>query len=181
MDALADNLRRLRRKANLTQAALADLAGIPRATCAALEQPGTNPSLAVVVAIAKALDVGLDDLVIAMPEDRVIHCGPDQQQEFRAENSAFLARLVSPITSKGVQLSRVVMAPGCRSVGRPHPKGAQEFYYALTGTSVVTIADEVHEVKPGWLIQFPGHAKHVYANPGRTTVEAISAVVLHLG
>jgi quercetin dioxygenase-like cupin family protein/DNA-binding XRE family transcriptional regulator len=181
VDALADNLRRLRRKAELTQAALADLAGIPRATCAAMEQPGANPGVIAVAAVAKALEVSIDDLLTTAPEDRVIRVGPEQQQEYRAERGAFTARLVSPITSRGVQQSVIRMLPGCISVGRPHPSGAQEFLYVVSGTALVTVGSERVEVPSGWLVQFPGHLRHVYANPGRTAVEALSTVVLHLG
>ena len=102
MDTLADNVRRLRRKAELTQAALADLAGIPRATCAALEQADANPGIQAVAAVAKALEVTIDELLAPTAAGRVIRVGPEQQQEYRAERGAFTSHLISPITSKGV-------------------------------------------------------------------------------
>jgi len=76
-------------------------------------------------------------------------------QDYRAEAGRFVARLVSPIASNGVQIHHVTMQPGCRSVGRPHPLGAQEFFYALTGTAHLQIEDEVVEIPAGSLVQFP--------------------------
>lgn len=180
MDALADNLRRFRKAADLTQAQLAEAAGLPRATVANLEQPGMNPSLATVLAVAKVLDVSLDELVTPVPAERHFLTTPATQQEYRAEHGAFTARLVSPISSSGVQMHHVRMAPGCRSVGRPHPKGAQEFFLTLMGTAVITIDDEPVTIPAGHLVQFPGHRRHIYANPGQEAVEAVSVVVLHL-
>ena len=180
MDALADNLRRLRKQADLTQAQLAEAAGLPRATVANLEQPDMNPSLATVMAVAKVLEVTVDELVTPVPAERHFLTSPATQQEYRAEHGAFSARMVSPITSSGVQMHHVRMTPGCRSVGRPHPKGAQEFFLTLHGTAVITIDDEPVTVPAGHLVQFPGHRKHIYANPGQEPVEAVSVVVLHL-
>ena len=181
MDAtLADNLRRLRKQAGLTQAGLADRCGLPRATLASLEQPGANPALATVLRVAKALDVAVDELVRPQPERRHHKVSPAEQQEYRADKGRFAARLVSPIASKGVQISAVSLQPGCDSVGRPHPEGAQEFFYCHSGTATLRIAEEVVEVEAGALVQFPGHKRHVYINHGKDTVSAISVVVLHL-
>ncbi|MBA3936445.1 MAG: helix-turn-helix transcriptional regulator [Planctomycetes bacterium] len=182
MDALAPNLRRLRKQGKFTQAQLADLAGLPRATLATMEQEGANPGIHAVLAVAKALGVSLDELLVLPPEHRHYHVAPAEMQEYRAEAGRYVARLVSPITSKGVQIHHVTMQPGCVSVGRPHPIGAQEFYYGLTGTSLLIIEDESVEVRTGHLVQFPGHRRHVYRNPDqRTVATAISTVVFRMG
>jgi transcriptional regulator with XRE-family HTH domain len=181
MDALAENLRRLRKQAGLTQAELADSCGLPRATLASLEQPGANPALSTVLRVADALAVPLDDLVKPAP-DRRHHLVPvDEQQEYRADKGRFIARLLSPIASKGVQVSHVAMLPGCDSVGRPHPDGSQEFFHCLTGTATIQVGDESVDVPPGALLQFPGQRRHIYRNRGAEPVTAISLVVLHLG
>ena len=181
MDALAPNLRRLRASAGLTQAELAAKAGVPRATFASMEQAGSNPGILAVQAVARALGIGLDDLVEPRPEQRHYLIGPREQQDYRADAGRFSARLVSPIASKGVAIHRVVMQPRCHSIGRPHPPGAQEFFLTLVGTAVIEIEGEPVEVPAGHLLQFPGHRRHVYRNPGRSVCEAVSSVVMQLG
>jgi quercetin dioxygenase-like cupin family protein len=79
-----------------------------------------------------------------------------------------------------VQIQTVTLAPGCRSVGRPHPEGAQEFFACLAGTATIQVAEDTVEVEAGCLLQFPGHLRHVYANRGALPVQAVSTVVLHL-
>lgn len=179
-DPLADNLRRRRTAAGLTQAELAAKAGVPRATLASMEQPGANPGIQAVQAVARALAVGLDELVDARPADRHYLVGPTQQQDYRADAGRFNARLVSPIASKGVAIHHVAMQPGCHSVGRPHPPGAQEFFLTLAGTALIEIDGEPVEVPAGHLLQFPGHHRHVYRNPGEAPCSAVSVVVLQL-
>lgn len=178
----AANIRRLRKAAKLTQAQLAEKAGIPRATLANMEQEGSNPGIQSVVAVAKALSVGLDELLSPSPEHRYYKVTPEEMQEYRAENGRFLARLVSPIASKGVQIHSVTILPGTRSVGRPHPLGAQEYFLVVAGHAALQIEDETVDVDPGQLVQFPGHRKHVYINrDALQTVTALSVVVFQPG
>lgn len=180
MEALAENLRRLRRSAGLTQAALAAKAGLPRATLAAMEHVRANPGIQAVVAVARALAVGLDELACPAPGSQVVKVAPRQTEDFRADAGRFSARMVSPISSKGVQIHHLRLQPGCNSVGRPHPRGAQEFFLSLQGQAIIQVGDEVFPVSAGELLLFPGHLRHVYANPGHEPVQAVSVVVMHL-
>ncbi len=182
MDALAANLRRLRKQAKLTQATLAEQSGLPRATLAAMEQDGANPGVQSVLAVAEALHVSLDELLVQPPEHRHYLVTPAQMPDYSADKGKYLAYLVSPIASKGVQINHVTMQPGTHTVGRPHPIGAQEFYYCLTGTSVIHIEGDKVTVPAGHLVQFPGHRRHMYANPDvHEITTAISVVVFRMG
>jgi transcriptional regulator with XRE-family HTH domain len=62
---LARNLASLRHARTLTQEALAGAAEVPRSTIANLESGGGNPSLTVLVKVANALDVPIDELLAA--------------------------------------------------------------------------------------------------------------------
>jgi transcriptional regulator with XRE-family HTH domain len=173
----AANIRRLRKQGKLTQAELAERAGVPRATLANMEQDDSNPGVQSIIAVAKALGVGMDELLSPSPERRYFKVTHEDQQEYRAENGRFLARLVSPIASKGVQIHHVTILPGCRSIGRPHPLGAQEYFLTLSGTALLQIDDETVEVEAGALVQFPGHRKHVYINRDPIQVATALSVV----
>jgi transcriptional regulator with XRE-family HTH domain len=182
MDALAANLRRLRKQAKLTQAQLAEQSGLPRATLAAMEKDGANPGVQSVMVVAKALHVSLDELLVQPPEHRHYLVTPEQMQDYSSDAGRYFAQLVSPIASKGVQIHSVSMKPGASTVGRPHPIGAQEFYYCLSGTSVIHIEGDSVTVPTGHLVQFPGHRRHIYANPDKQVVStAISVVVFRMG
>ena len=62
-DHLADNIKALRETRGLSQQQMAKAAGIPRATWTHLESGAANPTLAVLVKVAAALQVRLDELV----------------------------------------------------------------------------------------------------------------------
>src|SRR5215469_12158400 len=62
---LARNLISLRHARALTQDALAAVSGLPRSTIANLESGEANPSLVVLVKVANALGVPIDELLAA--------------------------------------------------------------------------------------------------------------------
>ena len=67
---ICENLQKLRKQKNLTQEALAELAGVTRQTIAKWETGESSPDLETAGRLASALDVALDDLVNA-PADEV--------------------------------------------------------------------------------------------------------------
>src|SRR3954466_12200299 len=69
---LTDNIRNLREVRGLSQAQIARLAGVPRATWTHLESGAANPTLAVLIKVADALQVRLDEL-LAAPRSPVRH------------------------------------------------------------------------------------------------------------
>ena len=60
---LGNNIRQLREARRMTQDQIAQLADIPRPTWANLESGGSNPTLAVLVKVANALQVPVEELI----------------------------------------------------------------------------------------------------------------------
>jgi transcriptional regulator with XRE-family HTH domain len=67
---LSDNLKRLRQARQLSQRSLAGLSGVPRPTLAHLESGTANPTLSLVLRVAGALGVTLDEL-LAQPSNAI--------------------------------------------------------------------------------------------------------------
>ena len=176
---LAHNVRRLRKQARLTQAQLAEAAGLPRATVAALEQPDANPGLQVLLAVSQVLGVGLDDLASPPPAHRYYKVPRHEFRKNRSLDGLFNTTMVSPVASRGVQIQRVQMEPLCKYPGQPHPVGSQEYFYVICGTATLLIDNDAVEVGKGDLVQFPGNLPHTYRNlDERVGVDALSVVVI---
>src|SRR4029077_3990077 len=60
---LANNIRSLREARGLTQQQMAKLSGVPRPTWANLESGAANPTLAVLVRVAAALQIRVEELI----------------------------------------------------------------------------------------------------------------------
>jgi len=174
---LAINIRKLRTSMRMTQARLAKKAGLPRATVALLESKRGNPSINSVVAIARAMGVGVDDL---MNEERAsattIVKRADMRQTEMAEGR-FMSTIVSPINSKHILMQEISMMPGCTCKGKPHPIGSQEYFLCNEGEATVVVDGDSNEVKAGDLIFFQGNLPHYYHNRTNRPVHAFSVVV----
>lgn len=178
-DYLADNLRHFRRAEGYTQRELADVAGVPRATLASMEHGGANPGLQGVLAVARALNVSLDELVTAPPEQRHFLVHAQDRKTATADGGRYRATPLSPVSARGIQIQQVELAPGCDTLGNPHPTGSQEFFLVLSGAATLTVAGDAVRVEKNALLQFPGHLPHRYANnSGSEPVRAVSVIVL---
>ncbi len=173
---VSDGIRALRTSHKLTQTELAKLADIPRATLANMEKPSSNPSISVVVKVARALGVPVEDLVSKQRSTFVTEVDRRDMPVSRDDDGKYLSTRTSPINAPYIQVNDINMLPGCYTRGKPHPDGSHELFLCLEGRAVLEIQDEKFEVDAGNLIYFPGNLPHNYANAGLKPVQAISVV-----
>jgi XRE family transcriptional regulator, regulator of sulfur utilization len=175
---ISDAVRALRRQHKLTQQGLAALADIPRATLANIEKTSANPSIQVVIKIASALGVTVDDLLSKNKSVNATVVNRSNMAVYRQDNGNFISTTVSPLNAALVNMNDINMMPGCSTRGTPHPDGANEFFLVLEGTATITVEEQVYELEAGNLIYFPGNLPHCYANNGLKPVHAVSVVYM---
>lgn len=170
---LADNVRQLRVARNLTQAQLAQKAGVPRATLSLLESGSANPTLAVVLRVGSALDVRLEELLEAPPNDTLIFRSHELPVKRRGKSTV---RKLLPQSLSGVALEELEIPAGQTLVGVPHTIGTREYLTVVAGDLHLLLGSENHELHEGDVIVFRGHQSHSYRNPARKKVRAISVI-----
>ncbi len=170
---LAQNVKTLRLAAGLTQARLAEKAGIPRPTLSLLESGDANPTLAVVLRVCRALGVRLEELLDPPPSDTTVYRGVELPEKKRGR---CLVRKLLPQSLEGVELEEIVIPSGQTMVGVPHTVGTREFLLVQTGEVHLHLAGECHVVTEGDVAVFRGHQKHSYKNPARKVARAISVI-----
>lgn len=170
---LADNIKALRETRGLSQQQIAKLAGIPRATWTNLESGGANPTLAVLVRVADALQVRLDEL-LAAPRGAARVVRADELPARQRGHVAIRKLLPEPLP--GLDLERMVLPPGARMAGVPHTPGTREYLTCERGRVELAVAGERYSLGEGDLVTFRGDQRHAYANIGTTTAIAYSAI-----
>src|SRR6476469_5428178 len=160
-DHLADNIRAIRETRGLSQQQMAKAAGIPRATWTHLESGGANPTLAVLVKVAAALQVArflrADEL-------------PTRQR------GPVAIRKLLPEPLPGLDMERMVLPAGARMAGAPHTPGTREYLTCERGTVELAVAGERYTLLEGDVVSFRGDQRHSYHNPGNATSVAYSAI-----
>ena len=169
------NVKQLREARGATQAQMAKLADLPRATWANLESGAANPTLAVIDRVAHALQVTLEELVAVPRASAQKYARSALPVRQRGEVSV-LKLLPDPIP--GMEIDRLELPPGARMAGVPHTPGTREYLTVETGAIVLVASGEKFELAPGDLVAFRGDQKHSYANPGVKVAVGYSVVVL---
>ncbi len=175
---IGEGIKSFRALHKLTQTTLAKRAGIPRATLANMEGANSNPSISVVVKVARALGVTVDDLITRRQSPHVTEVERKDMAVMRQDDGKFLSTRASPISTPNLQVNDVSMMPGCYTKGVPHPEGSHELFLCHQGTATVEVDGHKYEVKAGNLIYFHGHLPHSYGNEGLKPVHAMAVVYM---
>jgi transcriptional regulator with XRE-family HTH domain len=171
---LARNLISLRRARTLTQDEVAAVAAYPRSTIANLESGEANPSLGVLVKVAGALGVPIDEL-LAAPRAKVRKWTANEIGSWQRGQGVAKRPLVPEPTPEGM-LHVMDFAPGARLGGTLHPPGTREYFTCLDESG----PDRRH--RPAARSRnraFPGNTPHSYHNPdARHPARGVSVVIL---
>jgi transcriptional regulator with XRE-family HTH domain len=172
---LANNMRQLREARGLTQQQVATQAGMPRPTWASLESGSANPTLSVVVKVANALQVSVEELI--GPPRTSARFYPASSIPHR-KRGRFAVRKLLPETIAGFAMDRMELLPGAHMTGIPHTPGTREYLTVESGTVELSESGRVWILEPGDVVAFRGDQKHGYRNSTRSKAIAYSVVAL---
>ncbi|MFL6661464.1 MAG: XRE family transcriptional regulator [Rhizobacter sp.] len=159
---LARNLVSLRHTRALTQDGLAKAAAVPRSTIANLESGDGNPSLAVLVKVAGALAVPIDEL-LASPR-AMVRRWPADEVASRTKGRGVQIRALVPEPVPDETMELMDFAPAAVMGGTPHLPGTREYFTCLDGRVNLIVAGDRYELKTGDVLAFPGNLPHSYQN-----------------
>ena len=172
-DHLADNIKAIREARGLSQQQIAKAAGIPRATWTHLESGAANPTLTVLIKVANALQIRLDEL-LASPRLPARHLRASDLPV--RERGQVTVRKLIPESLPGLDLERMALPPGARMVGVPHTPGTREYLTCERGTVELTVSGERYTLAEGDVVTFRGDQRHSYHNPGTQPAVAYSVI-----
>ena len=174
---LARNLVSLRHTRALTQDALAKAAAVPRSTIANLESGDGNPSLVVLVKVAAALGVPIDEL-LASPR-AMVRRWPADEVATRVKGRGVNIRALVPEPIPDEMMEVMDFEPGAVMGGTPHLPGTREFFTCLDGRVNLMVAGDRYSLGAGDVLAFPGNLPHSYQNADALApARGVSVVVL---
>ena len=171
---LGSNIRQLREARGMTQEQMARISGVPRPTWANLESGVANPTLSVLVKVANALQVPLEELI--GPQRAVVKLYKADSLPVRERGGVRVRRLL-PETIAGLEIDRMELSPGAYMTGIPHTPGTREYLTCESGRVQLTVAGSSWELSPGDVVVFRGDQKHSYRSGSKAAV-AYSVVAL---
>ena len=155
---------------------VAKAAGVPRSTIANLESGDGNPSLGVLVKVAGALGVPIDEL-LASPR-ALVRRWPADEVASRTKGRGVSIRALVPEPVPDELMDVMDFAPAAVMGGTPHLPGTREFFTCLDGRVTIMVAGERYELGAGDVLAFPGNLPHSYQNgDALRTARGVSVVV----
>jgi transcriptional regulator with XRE-family HTH domain len=176
--ALARNLRRLRAGRGLTLDDLAKRAGISRSMLIQIEQKRVNPTLATLVRLAEALDIGLAELVELGGRRRVRVISRDDAVELWTSprgGSGWL--LVGSDQLDHIEFWDWRLQPGDVHQAEAHAAGTAEILHVLDGDLTLEVDGESRAAATGESIIFSADADHSYGNHGTRPLHVLMIVI----
>lgn len=174
---LAIRIQDLRKKRNLTQAALATLADVPRSTIANLESGTGNPSLINLAKISEALGTSIEMLLSAPKALSRLILANDIKSINRSQGEVTIVKLL-PDPIPGMEIDKIEINPGAKMRGIPHAAQTKEYLHCIQGEFNIVVGGENFRVLKGDVLSFPGENHHSYENVGKIKAIGLSVVVI---
>jgi transcriptional regulator with XRE-family HTH domain len=166
LDQVGPRLRRLRIQRGATLTSLAATTGISKSTLSRLETGQRRPSLELLLPLAQAYHVPLDDLVGA----------PDVgDPRIRLKPRRANGRTVIPLTRQpgGTQAWKIVI-PTSKVKPAPKAHDGYEWLYVLSGRMRLVLGDHDLILGPGEVAEFDTRVPHWFGSTGAAAVEVLS-------
>ncbi|MEV5430849.1 XRE family transcriptional regulator [Streptomyces sp. NPDC052701] len=159
-------LRRIRKEREVTLAALSEATGISVSTLSRLESGLRRPSLELLLPIAQAHQVPLDELVGAPPTG---------DPRVRSKPIVRHGRTYWPLTRQpgGLQAYKVVVPRGAEAP-EPRTHEGYEWLYVLSGKLRVVLGEHDVVLAAGEAAEFDTRVPHWFGSTGEGPVEFLS-------
>lgn len=166
--AVGPRLRALRQQRGTTLTQLAELTGISVSTLSRLESGSRKPTLELLLPLARAYQVALDELVDAPATG-----------DPRVRPKPIVRHGVThlPLSRRpgGLQAFKQIFPPDPTAGGRsPQVHEGYEWLYVLSGRLRLVLGDRDLILTPGEVAEFDTRIPHLIMNPGPGTAEALS-------
>ncbi|GGQ89375.1 helix-turn-helix domain-containing protein [Kitasatospora griseola] len=168
LDTVGPRLRELRRRRGTTLTAVAEATRISPSTLSRLESGKRRPTLEMLLSLAQAFDVALDDLVGAPPTgDPRVHLRPQ----------AVEGMTVVPLTRRrpggGIQVFKMLISPAPRARA-PRTHEGFEWLYVIEGRLRLVLGDRDFVLAPGEAAEFDTRTPHWFGTADGRAVEVLS-------
>lgn len=139
-------------------------------------QPGVRDGLTVLLKVAGALSVPVDEL-LAPPRAKVRKwTSADVSTQSRGQGVTL--RPLVPEPTPDEMLSIMDFQPRATLRGMPHLPGTREYFTCLEGVVAISVDGNRFELERGDVLAFPGNVRHSYENPHATRAAVVGVVIV---
>lgn len=173
---IAENLKTLREKRNLSLEKTAKLTGVSKSMIARIEHGDVNPTISLMLKLANGFGISFTELMYKpIAEIEVTRKGEIKPVE--GDYGRFRNYPVLPYNiERRFEVYMIEIDPISSHDAPPHPAGTEEFLTVFKGSATITTNNESHKLSAGDSIRFKADTNHSYSNPGKKTCRLNSII-----
>jgi len=164
---IGEQVRKYRKKLQLSLTALANLSGVSKAMLSQVEQGKANPTVAVAAKIAEAMHLTVGQLLGEDQTARKLEVirAKDRVYDYLA-NEQCAIRTLSPLwLGKDVEFYRIDFRPGGKLESQAHFRQTSELVVVAQGQVKVSSAEKNEVLNIGDSAYYPADVPHCIENP----------------
>ena len=165
---VGQEIQRLRLERNFTLDQLAAKSGVSKSILSQIERDRSNPTLATIWRITKALESPLENVLSANDNKyRFEKLSKNATPEVTSEDNGFRLRILGTLNSvSSVQWYEFNAKPGAELASESHGKGSLESITLCKGNLTVTVGDDIQKICAGETLRYHTDLPHVLKNEG---------------
>lgn len=170
---LGAKVHKLRQNRKLTLDSLSKLAGVSKAMLSQIEQDKVNPTVAVMMKIASALQVSISELLDQPAKQGIMRVIRNDDPEYTYRSDKYCnIRTLSPLSlEKSIEFYNVSIEPNGVIKSEPHFPGTEEILHVTHGKVCVTSGNESIELNRGDSAHYRADTEHCITNISRSRSE----------
>jgi transcriptional regulator with XRE-family HTH domain len=175
---LGGRLKAARTSKKLTLDRLSDLAGVSKAMLSQIERDKVNPTVAVMLKIAGAMNLSIGELLDAPKAENIFRVIRESEKGYTYRSDASCnIRTLTPLTlEKTIEFYCLTLEEGGELVSEPHFPGTEEILYLSKGRMSVQSGEQTEELHKGDSAYYRADVNHAVRNTGKSRAEGFLIV-----
>lgn len=177
---LGVTIQRLRKAYNMSLGDLSEQSGVAKSIISQIERNETNPTLATVMKLSRALDTTVDEVLRGESKTMFVeHQSKSGIPILESQDGLCRLAIAGPLNLVDFfQWYDFHAQPGGVLESSPHPAGTIEHLYLVAGELEVTTGGETRLLKQGEALRFRADVHHKIVNLGGTPAHAVMMLTL---
>ena len=176
IDAISDNLRKLRENRNLSLDQLSEITGVSKSMLRQIETGKSSPTIATIWKIANGLRVSFTALLRQPTVQAEVRSFRGEKPLTAVSDHYRLFPLIPFDPQHSFETYYVEIDPGTVFSGEPHEGNVYEYVFVLSGKLQISVEGEAFEIKENEFLQFQANCPHEYKCISKKMASAIMQI-----
>lgn len=176
IDAIASNLRNIRKARNLSLEKLSERTGVSKSMLRQIETGRSSPTIATMWKIANGLRISFTALLRKSAVQAEVRSFRGEKPLTAESEHYRLFPLIPFEPQQSFETYYVEIDPATSFSGEHHEGNEYEYVFVIKGQLHVSVGDKTFDVSEGEFLQFHANCPHVYKCTGKETAAAIMQI-----